>query len=75
MQYQTVIIELSDGTVGTFTGPALIFPDGSGNPPTIVGMKFTEPHDREELPEGASFELRFEKGGASNGRLRSSVVD
>ena len=44
MQYQTVIIELSDGSIGTFTGPALIFPDGSENPPTIVGMKFTEPH-------------------------------
>jgi hypothetical protein len=51
-KYQVVVVQLSDGRVGFFTGPVLVNPEDTGKV-TISDIKFEEPKD---LPEGMSFE-------------------
>jgi hypothetical protein len=52
MQYQTVIVTLSNGTTGSFTGPAIVNPNNKDL--RISRIVFTEP---QELPKGMKFEL------------------
>lgn len=54
-EYQAVIIVLSDGRRGTFTGKLLCRPDNEAGPDAarIVRVLFSEPKD---LPPGCYFE-------------------
>lgn len=47
-QIQSIVVSLSDGTQGVFTGPALVSPDDER---TITNIQFSEPAP---LPDGCS---------------------
>lgn len=50
LKYQNVLITLSDGSEGVFTGKVIAEP---GDKRKIVKVEFTEP---KQLPEGYTFE-------------------
>ena len=52
-EYQSVLITLSDGTIGRFTGEVLVRAHEIRNL-IVADVKFTEP---QELPEGCSFKM------------------
>ena len=53
-KYQTVIITLSDGRIGTFVGKVIVNPDEVNSMDGFVtSVEFTYP---QELPEGYSLE-------------------